>query len=94
MGDLLGQINLLLIVLVYVLGVAFAYGLGGWRFALAVATLGILHGAYSKGKKDATKAASKRSKEIQEKREAAYEEIDNRNTGKSDVVDRLRKSGF
>lgn len=75
---------------VWAIGVVVAYIYGGRYAALVVATLGFGSFMYNRGKSD----VNKRAKEVEQKRENAYEEIDNRGTGRDDVVERLRKHDF
>ena len=71
-------------------GVVVAYIYGGRTLAFVVLTLGVGAFAYNWGKSDVNKHA----KEVEEKRENAYREIENRGTDRDDVIDRLRKHGF
>ena len=78
------------LLVVWAVGVVVAFIYGGRYAALVVATLGFGSFMYNRGKSD----VNKRAKEVEQKRENAYEEIDNRGTGRDDVVERLRKHDF
>ena len=67
-----------------------AYVYGGRYAALVIATLGFGSFMYNRGKSD----VNKRAKEIEEKRENAYGQIDNRGTDRDDVVERLRNRTY
>lgn len=78
------------LLIVWAAGVVVAFKYGGKYAALVVATLGFGSFMYNRGKSDVNKKAAS----VQKKRENAYDEIDNRDTGRDDVVNRLRKQGF
>ena len=78
------------LLVVWAVGVVVAYIYGGRYAALVVATLGSGSFMYNRGKSD----VNKRAKEVEQKRENAYEEIDNRGTDRNDVVERLRNRTF
>lgn len=78
------------LLVVWAIGVVVAYVYGGRYAALVVATLGFGSFMYNRGKSD----ANKRAKEVEQKRENAYDEIDNRGTDRDDVVKRLRKRNY
>lgn len=78
------------LLVVWAVGVVVAYIYGGRYAALVVATLGFGSFMYNRGKSD----VNKRAEVIQKKRENAYDEIDNRDTDRDDVVERLRKHDF
>lgn len=78
------------LLVVWAVGVVVAYIYGGRYAALVVATLGFGSFMYNRGKSD----VNKRAKEVEQKRENAYEQIDNRGTDRDDVVERLRKHDF
>ena len=67
-----------------------AYIYGGRYAALVVATLGFGSFMYNRGKSD----VNKRAKEVEQKRENAYDQIDNRGTDRDDVVERLRNRNY
>ena len=71
-------------------GVVVAYIYGGRNLAFVVLTLGVGAFAYNRGKYDVNKHA----KDVEAKRENAYNEIENRGTDRDDVIERLRKHGF
>ena len=71
-------------------GVVVAYIYGGRNLAFVVLTLGVGAFAYNRGKSDVNKHA----KEVEEKRENAYKNIENRGTGWDDVIERLRNRKF
>lgn len=71
-------------------GIVVAYIYGGRYAALVVATLGFGSFMYNRGKSD----VNKRAKEVEQKRENAYDQIDNRGTDRDDVVERLRKRNY
>ena len=78
------------LLVVWAAGVVVAYVYGGRYAALAVATLGFGSIMYNRGKSD----VNKRAKEVEQKRENAYDQIDNRGTDRDDVVERLRKRNY
>ena len=78
------------LLVVWAVGVVVAYVYGGRYAALVVATLGFGSFMYNRGKSD----VNKRAKEVEQKRENAYDEIDNRGTDRDDVVERLRKRNY
>ena len=78
------------LLVVWAVGVVVAYIYGGKYAALVVATLGFGSFMYNRGKSD----VNKRAKEVEQKRENAYEEIDNRGTDRDDVVERLRNRNY
>ena len=67
-----------------------AWGVGGWRLALGVATLGVGVLMYRQGHKD----ANARAERINQERRDAYREIDERGATGSDAIDRLRDGGY
>ena len=78
------------LLVVWAVGVVVAYVYGGRYAALVVATLGFGSFMYNRGKSD----VNKRAKEVEQKRENAYEQIDNRGTDRDDVVERLRDRNY
>ena len=78
------------LLVVWAVGVVVAYIYGGRYAALVVATLGFGSFMYNRGKSD----VNKRAKEVEQKRENAYDQIDNRGTDRDDVVERLRNRTF
>lgn len=76
--------------IIWAAGVVVAYIYGGRTLAFVVLTLGVGAFAYNRGKSDVNKHA----KEVEEKRENAYREIENRGTDRDDVIERLHKHGF
>lgn len=78
------------LLVVWAVGVVVAYVYGGRYAALIVATLGFGSFMYNRGKSD----VNKRAKEVEEKRENAYDQIDNRGTDRDDVIERLRKRNY
>ena len=78
------------LLVVWAAGVVVAYVYGGRYAALVVATLGFGSFMYNRGKSD----VNKRAREIEEKRENAYDQIDNRGTDRDDVVERLRNRNY
>ena len=78
------------LLMVWGAGIVLAYVYGGRYAALLVATLGFGAFMYNRGKSE----VNKKGKEIEEKRENAYDEIDNRGTDRDDVVERLRNRTF
>lgn len=71
-----------------------AYVYGGSRLAMiAGATITALL-VYLRGRRDEKQALEKAAKEIRQKREKAYEKIDDRRTGVDDVARRLRDRTF
>ena len=78
----------------WVAAVVGAFIMGGRPMALIVASLGFGVVAYILGKKTMSDNQEKVARDIEVKREKAYEEIDRRNTTKSNVVDRLRKRSY
>lgn len=75
---------------IWAAGVVVAYIYGGRTLAFVVLTLGVGAFAYNRGKSDVNKHA----KAVEEERENAYKQIENRGTDRDDVIDRLRKHGF
>lgn len=67
-----------------------AYVYGGRYAALAVVTLGFGLFMYNRGKSDVNKQAKK----VEQRRENAYDQIDNRGTDRDDVIERLRKRNY
>ena len=67
-----------------------AYVYGGKTLAFAVFTLGVASIAYNRGKSSVNKHAEK----VERERENAYKEIDNRDTNRYDVIERLRKRSY
>lgn len=67
-----------------------AYVYGGKTLAIAVFTLGVATIAHNRGKSSVNKHAEK----VERERENAYKEIDNRDTNRSDVIERLRKRSY
>lgn len=78
------------LLIVWGAGIVVAYIYGGRYAALVVATLGFGSFMYNRGKSDVNKGA----KEVEQKRENAYDQIDNRGTDRDDVVERLRNRTF
>ena len=78
------------LLVVWATGVVVAYVYGGRYAALVVATLGFGSFMYNRGKSD----VNKRAKEVEQKRENAYDQIDNRGTDRDDVVERLRNRTY
>ena len=78
------------LLVVWAAGVVVAYVYGGRYAALVVATLGFGSFMYNRGKSD----VNKRAKEVEQKRENTYDQIDNRGTDRDDVVERLRNRTF
>lgn len=78
------------LLVVWAVGVVVAYIYGGRYAALVVATLGFGSFMYNRGKSD----VNKRAKKIEQERENAYDQIDNRGTDRDDVVERLRKRSY
>ena len=78
------------LLIVWGAGIVVAYVYGGRYAALVVATLGFGSFMYNQGKSD----VNKRAKEVEQKRENAYDQIDNRGTDRDDVVERLRNRTF
>jgi hypothetical protein len=66
----------------------------GWKPTLPVIALGGGFIIYLLGKKIERDNQAKYVHDILEKREVAYEKIDNRNTSASDAADRLRRGSF
>lgn len=75
-------------------GVFLAFIYGGRNLAFIVLTLGIGSVAYSRGRKSARDEHDKLAANIEKKREKAYDEIDNRDTNRDDVIDRLRNRKY
>ena len=80
--------------IIWAVGILFGYLMGGWRYALAVATLGAGIFLYKSGEKKGREIYEEAANDIQERRENAYQEITDRNTSGNDVVDRLRKADY
>lgn len=78
------------LLVVWAAGVVVAYVYGGRYAALVVATLGFGSFMYNRGKSD----VNKRAKEVEQKRENTYDQIDNRGTDRDDVVGRLHNRTF
>ena len=78
------------LLIVWGAGIVVAYIYGGRYAALVVATLGFGSFMYNRGKSD----VNKRAKEVEQKRENTYDQIDNRGTDRDDVVERLRNRTF
>lgn len=78
------------LLIVWGAGIVVAYIYGGRYAALVVATLGFGSFMYNRGKSD----VNKRAKDAEQKRENAYDQIDNRGTDRDDVVERLRNRTF
>ena len=78
------------LLIVWGAGIVVAYIYGGRYAALVVVTLGFGSFMYNRGKSD----VNKRAKEVEQKRENAYDQIDNRGTDRDDVVERLRNRTF
>lgn len=74
----------------YVAIVLAAWGWGGWRLALGVATFGGGVLLYRQGHKDAERSIMVR----EEERQDAYRKIDERGTTADDVADRLRRNDY
>lgn len=89
-----GLIIFLLMVAAYLVAIVIAYLYGGWKLALAVATIGVAYLAYKFGQKDKTDYYTKETKIIEKKRQDAYDEIDNRGTDRDDVLKRLRDNSY
>lgn len=75
-------------------GVVVAYIYGGKRLALVVLTLGLGAFAYRKGVQNTKNAYQKRAEDVMERRENAFDEIDNRDTNQRDIVERLRNNSY
>ncbi len=75
-------------------GLVLAYIYGGKRLAFVVLTLGFGAFAYQKGIQNERDALEKRVADVKERRENAFEEIDNRATDKRDLLNRLRDGGY
>jgi len=80
--------------LIWGAGIVIAFFVGGWRLALVVLTLGVGSNAYFAGRKAERDNLQKRVQQIEENRKNAYDEIDQRGTDKSDVVERLRDGSY
>lgn len=66
----------------------------GRTIALAFATAGLTYIIFLIGKYFGKKGYVEKAKEIQAKRQEKYDEIDNRELSKSDVVKRLRDKSY
>jgi len=75
-------------------GVVVAYIYGGKKLAIVVLTLGFGMVAYRKGASHERDNHEKRAKKINEDRENAYDEIDNRRTNRDNVLERLRDNDY
>lgn len=75
-------------------GVVLAYIYGGKRLALVVLTLGLGAFAYRKGVQNTKDAYADRVADVKERRENAFDEIDNRGTNRDDILERLRDNGY
>lgn len=82
------------LLIAYAIAVIIGYTVGGWKVALGVATLGGGLLLYRQGHRDAENRYSERAEQIEQEREDAYNEIDNRGTTRNDVTDRLHKGNY
>lgn len=73
----------------WVAAVAVAYVIGGWRLALAVATLGAAARVYTKGRRDGAAEIERRDQRHREHLQEQYDEIDNRPRDPDDAYRRL-----
>ena len=78
------------LLILWVVSVIAAYIYGGRTAALAVFTLGVAAFAYNKGKSDNNKHTQK----VDQERENAYKQIDNRGTTSGNVIERLRNKSY
>lgn len=78
----------------WIVGVAIAFFIGGWRLALAVASLGVVHFAFNAGARRAN--AMRRDADLKQERRMrdGYSKIDDRGASRSDVSKRLRDGEF
>jgi len=94
MWDLVNTIYEYWFLVLWLALVILAYVYGGRRAALLVLSLGGGAAAYYLGKKTVRDDNKKAVQHIQEKREKAYDKITSRNTGKRDVIDRMRNGSY
>lgn len=71
-----------------------AYVYGGQRLALIAGAIATTLLVYLRGRRDGKQAIEKATQVIREKREKAYDKIDDRRTGADDVARRLRDRTF
>lgn len=76
------------------MGVIIAYHYGGRKLAFVVFTLGFGIFAYRKGVTNERETHNRRAEDIEMRRENAYQKIDNRNTDRDDVINRLRENDY
>lgn len=73
-----------------IIAVAVAYIVGGWRLALAVATLGVGWRVYSAGRRHGRDEIERRDDARRDYLKEKYDEIDNRPRNPADAYQRLR----
>lgn len=86
--------SILAVAIPVVIGVVLVGYFFGRRFSVPVGVLGSMLVIFLLGRKTERDGQKERAREINEKREQAYEKIDRRNTTVSDVAERLRKHDF
>lgn len=84
----------LLPVAAYAAAVLAAYVWLGRSAAIAVATAGVAHIAFMSGGRQERATRDAHARDVMQRREAAYDEIDNRGTDADDAADRLRKHDY
>lgn len=82
------------LLVLYALAVLGGYVVGGWRLALGVATFGGGVLLYRQGHKDAERTHEERADRIEQERQNAYREIDNRGTTGRDAIERLQSNNY
>lgn len=81
-------------VVLWVAGIVVAYIYGGRNLALIVGTLGLGAVAYKYGQKSERENYNKHADKIEEERQSEYDKIDQRDTDRDDVTERLRKGNY
>ena len=66
----------------------------GWRGALAAAAAGMAHLFYRKGREDESAGRRERDREMEERLQDGYQDIDDRGADRDTVSDRLRDGKF
>lgn len=81
-------------VFLWVAGVVVAYIYGGRNLALIVGTLGLGAVAFKYGQETERENHNKRADKIEKERQSEYDKIDQRDTNRDDVIERLHKGDY
>lgn len=90
----LNLIWLIIGIAAYLAAILSGYMIYGMRGAAIAASIGIAFIFYNLGRKNTKDYYTKETKIIEEKRQDAYKEIDERGTTRDDVLKRLRDNSY